>query len=261
MAEKISNFLKGQIVTSIIYIILGICFIFMPVASMTIICKFIFGILLIAVGIYHIVTYVAEKLSATILDLFCGGVLLVFGIFLFSYPQIIIKLLPTLLGTFILADSIWTLKGALRLRARTQRTWQFVLIASLVFIGLGIALIVNPFEAAKVTMIFAGWVFLCNGVIDLVNLILLRKGLKELEQDLTAVDSEGKIIEDEAKSENETAEDAAKPEYAAWGSRPSKTIETSNSEQNTDQTAAEAAPDTAADAKDPAEDSGASADS
>ena len=79
MWEKINNFLKGQIVTSIIYVALGACLAFMPVNMINVICKFIFGILLILVGCYHILLYILEKLNATILDLFSGGVLLVIG--------------------------------------------------------------------------------------------------------------------------------------------------------------------------------------
>ena len=94
MWEKINNFLKGQIVTSIIYIALGACLVFMPVSTVNVICKFVFGILLILVGLYHILIYVAEKLNSTIFDLFSGGVLMVLGIFLFMNPQIVVKLLP-----------------------------------------------------------------------------------------------------------------------------------------------------------------------
>ena len=83
MWEKINNFLKGQIVTSIIYIALGACLAFMPVNTINVICKFVFGILLILVGFYHILIYILEKLNSTILDLFSGGVLMVIGIFLF----------------------------------------------------------------------------------------------------------------------------------------------------------------------------------
>ena len=63
MWEKINNFLKGQIVTSIIYIALGACLAFMPVNTINVICKFVFGILLILVGFYHILIYILEKLN------------------------------------------------------------------------------------------------------------------------------------------------------------------------------------------------------
>lgn len=242
MWEKINNFLKGQIVTSIIYIALGACLVFMPVSTVNVICKFIFGILLILVGLYHILIYVAEKLNSTIFDLFSGGVLMVLGIFLFMNPQIVVKLLPILLGTFILVDSIWTLKGSLKLKKRGAGSWKFLLIGSIIFIALGISLVVNPFTMVKYTVIFAGWIFLCNGVIDLIYLILLKKGLKELKQDVEAVDADGEIISDgnsgeadgmDAEGSAQSEEPVApEPEYAPWSShKKEKSIEQPQSEE------------------------------
>lgn len=232
MWEKINNFLKGQIVTSLIYIVLGVCLVFMPVNTINVICKFVFGILLILVGLYHIVIYVAEKLNSTIFDLFSGGILMVLGIFLFMNPQIVVKLLPILLGTFILVDSIWTLKGSFKLKKRGVDTWRILLFGSLIFIALGISLVVNPFTMVKYTVIFAGWIFLCNGIIDLIYLVLLKKGLKELKQDVEAVDADGKILSDGTdgdadgmNAENFVQEEKdmqPEPEYAPWSSRKKK---------------------------------------
>lgn len=228
MWEKINNFLKGQIVTSIIYIALGACLAFMPVSTINVICKFVFGVLLIFVGVYHILIYIFEKLNSTILDLFSGGVLLVIGIFLFMNPQIVVKLLPILLGTFILVDSIWSLKGSLKLKKNGSGAWKFLLIGSLIFIGLGISLVINPFTMVKYTVIFAGVIFLCNGAVDLIYLILLRRGLKNLKQEAEAVDADGEIIFDDADENGsvdaESSAQAEEPvvpetEYAPWSSR------------------------------------------
>lgn len=224
MWEKISKILKGQIITSILYIAFGVCLVLMPVNMVNIICKFVFGILLILVGIYHILIYVAEKLSATIFDLFSGGILLVLGIFLFMNPQVVVKLLPTLLGTFILVDSIWTLKGSFRLKKRDQGTWKALLIGSLIFIALGIALIMNPFAAIKYTVMFAGGIFVVNGITDVMFWAMLKRGLKELKQDLEAVDTECEFTEENqtgSEYEHEIQPEPAEPEpeYAPWSSR------------------------------------------
>ena len=233
MWEKINNFLKGQIVTSIIYIALGACLAFMPVNTINVICKFVFGILLILVGFYHILIYILEKLNSTILDLFSGGVLMVIGIFLFMNPQIVVKLLPILLGTFILVDSIWSLKGSLKLKKRGSGAWKILLIGSLIFIGLGVSLVLNPFTMVKYTVIFAGWIFLCNGVVDLIYLILLRRGLKELKQEAEAVDADSEIISDDAESSAQPEEPVVpEPEYAPWSSR-RKADDLSDSEEET----------------------------
>ena len=119
MWEKINNFLKGQIVTSIIYIALGACLVFMPVSTVNVICKFVFGILLILVGLYHILIYVAEKLNSTIFDLFSGGVLMVLGIFLFMNPADCCQASPNFAWHIYSGGQHLVIEG----KPETQKTW------------------------------------------------------------------------------------------------------------------------------------------
>ena len=77
MREKISRILKGQAATSLIYILLGLCLICMPVDAVNIICRFIFGVVLIAAGLYHLLVYVQAKQNSPLVDLFSGGLILV----------------------------------------------------------------------------------------------------------------------------------------------------------------------------------------
>lgn len=220
MGERIAKILKGQMATSVIYILLGLCLILMPVKTVYIICKVVFGIVLIAAGLYHVIIYLLEKANTTLLDLFSGSILLVLGGFLFFNPQIVIKILPILLGAFILIDSIWSLQGCLKLKKRNRGEWKLLLLGSLVFIGLGITLVVNPFTVVKYTIIFAGWVLLCNGMADLVFMILLKKGLKEI-QELAA------------EAEAEAAEEPQKPVYEEWPGATSAAAEAGQEEVQT----------------------------
>lgn len=195
MGERIGRFLRGQIVTSVIYILLGLCLICMPVGTVNLICKLVFGIIMIVAGLYHILIYVMEKMNATVLDLFSGGILLVLGGFLFFNPQVVIKLLPILLGAFVLIDSIWTLQGAFRLKKRGDEMWKLLLAGSLIFIGLGIAMIVNPFQVVRYTIMFAGWILLCNGVVDLVFMFILKRAMKELKNAVEEAVEEAEAME------------------------------------------------------------------
>lgn len=209
MSERIGRILRGQIVSSIIYIALGLCLICMPVETVNIVCKLVFGITIIIAGLYHVAIYALEKMNATVLDLFSGGILLVLGGFLFTNPQVVVKLLPILLGAFVLVDSIWTLKGAFRLKKRGRETWKALMLGSLVFIGLGIAMIVNPFQTVKYTMMFAGWVLLCNGVIDIAFMVVVRLGMKELKEAVEeAVEAANEIPADQTGGTGETKTDA-----------------------------------------------------
>lgn len=229
MREKISRILKGQAATSLIYILLGLCLICMPVDAVNIICRFIFGVVLIAAGLYHIWIYVQEKQNSTLMDLFSGGLILVLGIFLFYNPEVVVSLLPVLLGTFILTDSVWVLKGCVKMKKRDGQglEWKILLAGSLIFIVLGIAMIVNPFSAVKVMIVFAGCVLLVNGIADFAFLFLIRKGIRTL----TEFRQRAKEKEEAAAAELREQE----PAYAPWSSRNKQKEENKKAEDTQEQ--------------------------
>ena len=214
MKERLKKLFKGQTAAAILYTLMGLCLIVMPVTSVYVICKVVFGLMLIAGGLYHIWIYMREKEHATILDLFSGGILLVFGGFLFLKPQIVVKLLPVLFGVFVLLDSIWAFQSAFRLKKRNRGEWKILVIVSVIFLGLGGALIVNPFTEVKYTAVFAGWVTLTNGLSDLVFLFLFRRGMK-------AVGSQG----EEPKAREKEEPVSEEPAIEAAKSQEEKTME------------------------------------
>lgn len=61
MGEKINNILKGEIISSVFYVLLGLCLILIPTQTVDVICKVVFGLILIGVGIYHIYIYILGK--------------------------------------------------------------------------------------------------------------------------------------------------------------------------------------------------------
>ena len=169
---------------------------------MNIICKIIFGLVMIAAGIYHIVIYTAEKQKATIMDLFTGVIVMVLGIFLFFTPQIVIKILPYLLGAFVLVDSIWKIKGSYRLKKAERGRWKVLLIGCLIFIALGVSMLFYSFLPVTKMILFSGIILTANGVVDIVFLIMLRMGIRKAEkirntkEDLQPVGTSGKSLTD-----------------------------------------------------------------
>mgnify|MGYP002772547006 FL=1 len=199
MEEKKLKALKGQIPVSIIYIILGLCLALMPVETVNVLCKVVFGLVLVGAGLYHILIYVLEKDNATILDLFSGVIVLVIGAFLFMNPQVVVKLLTLMLGAFILVDSLWMLRGSLKLRKRKLGVWKAFLIESLVFVALGVFILVNPFKEIRLTMQVSGWIFVANGAFDIIFYVILQHGLKK--EIPSGEETEDKVVkEDEEKN-------------------------------------------------------------
>ena len=204
MGKKISNFLKGEIVSSVFYIAFGLCLILIPDQTVNIICKVIFGLVMIAAGIYHIAIYVAEKGKATILDLFTGVIVLVLGVFLFFTPQIVVKILPYLLGAFVLVDSIWKLKGSIRLKKVEQGQWKVLLAGSIIFIILGGLILFFPFVSVPKMLLVCGCILTANGVADLVFLIILKVCLKKGKKRQLEKEETEKGTQEEAGQQPET---------------------------------------------------------
>ena len=180
MGEKINNILKGEIISSVFYILLGLCLILIPTQTVDVICKVVFGLILIGAGIYHIYIYIRGKAKATIMDLLSGVVVFVLGVFLFMTPSIVIKLLPWMLSAFVLVDSLWKFKGAFLLKKGGHGAWSVLLIGSLVFIALGIVMLFGRFPKIMTLLIFSGWVLVCDGAADIVFYIIMKLGLRKI---------------------------------------------------------------------------------
>ena len=187
MEDKKMKVLKGQIPVSILYIALGVCLALVPVETVNVLCKVVFGLVLVGAGLYHIVIYVLEKENATILVLFMN-------------PQVVVKLLTLMLGAFILVDSIWMLRGSMKLRKRKLGAWKAFLIESLVFVGLGVLILVNPFSEFRLTMQVSGWIFVANGALDIIFYLILKHGLKK------EIPSEETEEKDDSKAEAASAQ-------------------------------------------------------
>ena len=182
MGKKVSDFLKSEIISSVFYLAFGLCLILIPDQTVNIICKIVFGLIMIASGIYHIVIYTAEKEKATILDLFTGVIVMVLGIFLFFTPQIVIRILPYLLGAFVLVDSIWKIKGSYRLKKAQRGRWKIIFLGCLVFIALGVFMLFYSFMSVTQMLLFSGIILTADGAADIVFLTMIRLGMRKSEK-------------------------------------------------------------------------------
>ena len=199
MSGKINRILKGELISSIFYVALGLCLILIPTQTVNVICKIVFGILMIGVGVYHIYIYTRGRETATIMDLLSGVVVLVLGFFLFTYPQIVVKLLPWLLGASGLVDSIWKFPGAYRLKKKNRGAWKLLLVGSLVFIVLGVVVITGFIPKMMTMLMFAGGVLLGNGVMDIIFYTVMKLSLRKARK---LEESQRKSLEEKDGSES-----------------------------------------------------------
>ena len=107
---------------------------------------------------------------------------MVLGIFLFFTPQIVIRILPYLLGAFVLVDSIWKIKGSYRLKKAERGRWKILLIGCLIFIALGISMLFYSFMSVTKMILFSGIILTADGAADIVFLVMLRLGMRKTEK-------------------------------------------------------------------------------
>ena len=58
------------------------------------------------------------------------------------------------------------MRGSMKLKKRGQGVWKAFLVESLIFIGLGVLILVNPFSEIRMTVQISGCIFVANGVRD-----------------------------------------------------------------------------------------------
>lgn len=181
---------------AILYIILGIVLLFFPQTTLLTIC-YAFACILGVVGIGYIVTYIRSNTLKTYQrnDFVIGLTYLILAIFIALKTEIIISLLPILIGLAFLISSIVKLQHALDLMQVKFHGWWVVLLIAISSAALGLYLIIHPFAAAATMVRMIGIAAIWNGITDIGTGILFLRKIKEAIQAETAIDSEAKELD------------------------------------------------------------------
>lgn len=158
-------FQKAMLITSIVYLVIGLILIIWPDAARQILIYAI-GAAALLYGGYRIVDFFVRKehLSGTVqLGVALGIGCLLLGLFLMLKVDLVVALLAAIIGVAVIVDSVLRLQIALNLRHVGAKYWMMLLVTSLVTLGFGILLLFNPFTAVRVATIVAGVFLLIDG--------------------------------------------------------------------------------------------------
>ncbi len=183
-------------VGAILYILLGIVLLFFPQTTLLTIC-YAFALILGIVGIGYIFTYIRSDTLKTYQrnDFVVGLTYLVLAVFVALKTELIISLLPVLLGMAIIISSIVKLQHALDLMRVKFNNWWTVLLIAISSAAIGLYLVIHPFSAATTMVRVIGIAAIWNGITDIGTGVLFLKKIKEAIQVMGAVDSEAKEID------------------------------------------------------------------
>lgn len=165
--DFVKKMLTGAWISAILYVVFGLLFILLPGLTMRTIC-YLLALALGIVGIWNIAGFFrASATQNSSNGLARGIILLLCALFLMLKSELVISIIPVVLGFGVVVSGVMKLQNAVSLYKIKSKSWIAVLVTALLCLILGVVLIENPFTAASTLMIFIGIGLLFSGLTDL----------------------------------------------------------------------------------------------
>lgn len=211
MREKISGMKKllkqmkwETLLTSLLYIVLGIVALLIP-DTMVKTLGYLIGILLIVAGAVSMIGYLLREPHQNYYrnDFGFGLMGIAVGILFLYKVEWIISLVPAILGILVVASGCRKLQDVIDMKRMGYGNWVVVLILAVVNVVFGAGLIMNAFDAALLLLQLVGAGLIFSGVTDCATCLYLAGKVKGYFDDLEAVDSTYKEVVDSDSESDE----------------------------------------------------------
>lgn len=178
------------ILTGVLYILLGIVALVVP-ETMQKTLGYVIGIVLIVAGLISIICYLLRDAKENYYhnEFVFGLVGMVLGAAVLYKVEVIISLIPFILGILVLFSGCSKLQDAIDLKRLGYGSWIGMLVVAVINIILGIVLICNPFQAAIVLFRVLGVGLIISGVSDCFSTVYFARKFHKFKQEQDAVDS------------------------------------------------------------------------
>lgn len=175
----------------------GILFLVYGVTVATIICQ-IAGAFLLALGAFYTISFFVSKTNRAFAGwagLFTGVLCFAAGAWMLLSPQSAIRYMQYVIALIILVHGVLDLQAAIQLARTHLGGWLYALILSLVTLGLGIWILLEPMGATKTLMTLMGIVLIIDGVTDLVIIMGLSRTARRIRKDIDIQKQSASAIE------------------------------------------------------------------
>lgn len=183
--RKFNQMIRNTIITSLFLMIIGVLLIAKPEEILTMI-SIVLGVGIMIVGIFGFLNYANDlKEGRTMsMDIIYGIICVIVGALLIINTKIFASILPIVLGIWMVINSIIKAQYTLLLKDEGNSNWKITLIFSVLTLACGILFIFNPFKTASMFMQIFGAIMVIYSIMDVVNVIILKKNIKSFENDV-----------------------------------------------------------------------------
>ncbi len=171
----------NSIVSSLIYIGLGIILFFMPETSLEVILNVI-GIGTIIVGILSLIRYFTYDARDSFYrnDFLFGLIGIAIGALIFLRKDIFASLIPFILGIAILISGFVKLQDAIDASRLGYKNSIIYIILAVINIIAGVVVILNPFTTAVMLFMIIGISLIFSGISDIISTVYLSRKIKKI---------------------------------------------------------------------------------
>lgn len=193
MNEKIKEYKIDNIVMGILSAVVGVILVIFPGTTLRMI-GYLVSAALFLMGIVSIIIYMRRKTEDNFMknDFLKGLVAITLGVCTILKVEVVISLLPLILGIIIIISGCSKLQETIDMARVKSPSWFILLITAIINIALGVLVVCNPFNTMKllVTIIGIGMIF--GGVTDVFITLHIAKKMGGKDKDIIDVNYEEK---------------------------------------------------------------------
>ena len=177
--------LKGAL-----YVLLGVVAFWIP-ETMEKTLAYLIAVVLILAGAVSMICYLLRSAQDNYYrnDFLYGLVGIALGIIVLYKIELIISLVPVILGIMVLISGCAKLQDVIDMKRMNSGNWIVLLVIAGIDVLFGGLLIANPFKAATVLFRLIGVGLVFSGITDCVTIIYFADKFKRFVQDATDVES------------------------------------------------------------------------
>jgi len=217
------------LLTGVLYVLLGIVSLVLP-GTMEKALGYMIGVVLILAGAVSMICYLLRDAHQNYYhNDFLHGILgIALGILVLYKVNIIISLVPVLMGVMVLISGCSKLQDVIDLKRMEYGNWIFMLALAVVNVALGLVLIFNPMKTADFLFRLIGIGLIFSGVTDCFTTVYFAGKIKAYMADLQAVD--GTFTEVTDGKEKSGSRKSEKADFGETGFEKVQTGETTDAE-------------------------------
>ena len=181
MFDIVKKELNVSIVSSVLYIVLGIFIVLNPDGALKAISLTIAWFAIIFGIIFTIINVTRLKKEGSLLF---GILLIVMGIALLIYPESLNLLISLGVGIWFISSSVSRIKMAIMLKDIKEMNWLIILIPAILTLLIGISFVFAPLASAVTLAIITGVLMIVYSVIDIFEIVMIKKNIKTIQKAL-----------------------------------------------------------------------------